>query len=586
MQLVKVWDKEIRLNSMLDEYIFGKTKYDSVISQQGILFTCDSFENNHYHFKSQVFNFETVRSEFVPGFNSPLVFYCADNCGFSENSKTLLEFFENAGKENSTLEEKNLAFDASYAVISVLTQCALEKTALPAIGGGGILLELDGQNTKILFMPESLFKTSSAALQKSEEAVQNGYWINSTLYDLPAICFERSVIAYKALTGRFPFTATELDERNADILDKRFLPLELSVQGIDTNLSNEIDRALKLTSSAVNLPGKKQKGKASEDLTPVPEFPLDLFYQSKNLSNIFNDGTKNQTEEFAKKAADFEKKQHSRVNAKRTIRRNTTKIIISAVVAVILVIIAVNTRNSRMKEYTPTGLTSTQVIEGFMRGVNDKDTALLQNFSKGKSAEAIQKTVTQIYVIDKQRTTYDGDHGFPPPQEWLLYLTDESQWSHSSVYGVTGLMIDGEKGNLGIELKTSADKPEILTKEDGKTLENKAIKNHEVNYFVIHTEGEDNMIYVEYCSDIFTTTYKKDRWIITDISSHTEKIPVNTAEFLSDWFETFRNTENDAAKSAELLSIKYPWLPDSKDISRTKEFIESDAEQIFRAMKF
>lgn len=578
MQLIKYENEEIRLNSMLDESAFAKTRYESVINQQGLLFTCDSYENHKYHFAYKSFSFDDIRSYDVENTDSPRVFYCGKIGGFDSNSKSLLEFFEQAGKADSTKEDKDKMFEASFVVVSIITQVAVQKLSLPRIGGGGIFINLAEDKTQVLFMPEVLFTSASAALPKIEDANNNGCWINSTLYDLPALCYARSVIAYKMLTGRFPFPNVNLDERNADILDKKFLPMELSVNGINPDLAMEINKGLTLITSAVNVPGKKQKGKTNEDLRPTADFPLESLYAVKSQKLE----SKLSAEEFEQKAESYTKSQSSKVATKRAIRRNTTKIILGTIAAIIFAIIMINVHNNNQKQFTSKGLTSTQVIQGYFHGVNTKDSLLMQNFSSGKSPQRMQKIVSQIYVLDKQRKVYDADNGYASPQNWIFFITDEAKLKRSGVYGATNLKIDGNRETMDISLKTLKDNPEPLKIEKDVVLKNGMKSVHQVEYFVLHSEGEDNIVQVDYSTDIFTLTYKKDRWIITDIENKSENVKINYVQFVRDYFEILKMTDGDRARTVNFLYGRYPWLPDGDAVQKEIDFQASEEAEFLK----
>jgi len=267
MSVVSITNEEIVLSSGMSEAAFGKTNYSSIITQSGIFY--DGAETS-------LWSFTDVKAQTVENRDDRIVFYTGKN-PFSSEAKTLLQYFEEAGQPDSSIESKHKMYAAGLAICTLLTKAAKENIELPKIGAGGILVELsENQPAKVLFLPQRLFEGSVAGLNQVEYANQNGCWLNTTIFDLPHLCFQRAVIAYKMLTGRFPFPNANLEERNADILDKKFLPIDLCVNGIDSFLATEINRALQLNSNVVNIPGKKQKGKASEDLTPTADFPLDL----------------------------------------------------------------------------------------------------------------------------------------------------------------------------------------------------------------------------------------------------------------------------------------------------------------------
>lgn len=553
MQLVKIEDKEIRLNSRLTETAFGKNDYSSLITQTGILAKCDSYSEGKYHFSFKNWNFESVKSFELENFSERFVFYCGKSTGFSKKAKTLTEFLESGNKDES--------FEAGFAIISLLTQAAKENVKLPLNGGGGILIELKGDKTSVLFLPENLFKYSVAGLPPADFASLYGNWLNQTIYDLPALCFFRGVIAYKILSNKFPYPNENQTERNADILDRNFLPMELTVNGIDKNLANEIDKSLKLNSNVVNIPGKKKKGKSSEDLTPSAEFPLELLYASKNQKTE----NKISEEEFAQKAENYLKNKKSQVLLKRRIRRNSTKIIIGGVVAVFVVIVTLNFVRTRQEEYISKGMTSVQTVQTFLNGINEKDTLTLSNITKGHEAQKVVDSVSQIYVAGKQREVYSKDNGFGDWVSWLFFSKDAESMNKAGLYAISLPKIDGRP----VELKNCAfmrnEKPEAVTQENGITLEDGAKSVHKAEYLLFHTEGEFNEIQMDSIVQIYTLTYKKNSWFITDIDFESEQLEFNSTAFKNDFLTALIRCDKNIVNAVEQLRISYDFLP-SKEI--------------------
>lgn len=548
MNLITLENSELRLTSNLDEYSFGKTNYSSIITQKGLLFDSKTSEFS-------MWSFSDVKSFSTEGRNDRIVFYCGEN-PLSDNAKTLLDYFN-----SDDSEEK---FRAVKVIVKLFTIAAKTELKLPSNGAGGILVDLQKDTEKVLFLPEDLYRNTVNGLSKEENLELQGGWINQTIYDLPALCFERAVIVYRLLTGRFPYANADLIERNADILDRRFLPLELCVNGIDSSLAKEVNKALKLNSNSVNIPGKKQKGKSSEDLIPTADFPEELLDAAWNLSKSQNKDDR----DFQEKAENWMKLRDSKINTKRTIRRNLAKIITVAIVTVVVAGLAVNLVKTNQDQYTTTGLTSTQTIQGFFMGVNIKSITLLSNFVKGKRPEKYVDVVSQIYVIDKQRKIYDKDNGYANPANWLLYSTTALKFANSSVYGVTQLKIDGKSYPMQVKLHKKNEKIEPLTKEGNVTLDKNSKSVHKVEYFLVHSEGENNGFVVEAVTDTFTLSYLKNRWVITDIDSQSEVLPVKSSNFKTDYINQIIINEGDVQKTVKQLSFEYIWLPSEYDIKK------------------
>ena len=571
MNLLTIENKELRLSSNLDEYSFGKTNYNSIVSEEGLLFDGKNFFN---------WSFEEVKSYPCQknGENQNLVFYCAKN-PLSAEARTLAEFLKEGGQKSCA---------ATLAVCRALTLAAQNGNGIPLTGAGGILVDLkDAENPEtagILFLPEKLFEYSVNSLSAEEALAERRGWINETVKALPALCFERAAIVYRLLSGNLPYSNPDPLERNADLLDQNFLPLELCVNGIDSELAAAVNKALKLNANAVSVPGKKRKGKTSEDLRPDPDFPLEKIAEAFKLSQSQSKDGNNQ--EFMEKVASYKKSRDSKIKTKRNIRRNSTAILVTIAAVIAVIIATVNTIKGRGDDYTSIGLTSTQTIQAFMKGVNAKDVSLLSEIADGKNPKAFTDTVSRIYVMHKQRLAYGSDNGFAYPSNWLFYITDASKYARSGIYGVTNVKVDGKPVETEVQLKKRNEKAAPITKEGNVTLENGSISVHKVEYYVLCTEGEEVDFTVEKCTDTFTLTYRKNRWILTDIENSGQMISVDCNEFKNDYFTAVQKFEGDVLQATDSLRSKYSWLPEKDALQREKEQIEYYQTHPYAALGF
>lgn len=559
-ELITISDGELRLTSNLDEYSFGKTNYDSIVTQEGLLFDGKNFTS---------WTFSDVKSFEDPDHKERIVFYCGKN-PLSSQAKTLAAFYKQDDEES---------LQAVKAVCQAYQIAAKSKLEFPIMGAGGILVDLSKNETKILFLPQGLYKNTVSGLSASDYYEEEGAWINQTIYNLPAICFERAVFVYKLLTGSFPYANIDQIERNADILDQNFLPLEMAIDGIDLQLAKEVNKALKLNSNVVNIPGKKKKGKNSEDLKPNPDFPMELLDQAWKLSKEQKAKTKNT--DFEEKAQSYMKRKKSQIRTKRRIRRNTAKIGVGIALAIVLATIISNTIKTNQGQYYTKGLTSTQTIQAFFMGINAKDVTMISNFVKGKKPQNYVDMVSQIYVLSKQRKIYDKDNGFASPENWLLFSTNAEKYDMSGLYGVTQLKIDGTAYPINVKVYKKNQKPEAVTQEGDILLKDKDQSVRKVEYYLLHSEGENFNIVVEKITDIFTLTYKKDRWIITDISSTSESVRVNPLVFKNDYLNQLILTNGDVIKAVDQLRLSYDWLPGKTELEMEKELMEWNLTHIY-----
>ena len=60
--VVSIIDGELRLCSGLGEYAFGKTNYNSIVTQKGLLAQCDSKPDEPLHFSFTPWTFGDIKS--------------------------------------------------------------------------------------------------------------------------------------------------------------------------------------------------------------------------------------------------------------------------------------------------------------------------------------------------------------------------------------------------------------------------------------------------------------------------------------------------------------------------------------------
>ena len=213
------------------------------------------------------------------------------------------------------------------------------------------------------------------------------------------------------------------------------------------------------------------------------------------------------------------------------------------------------------ENYTSKGLTSTQTLEGFYWGINNKDTVVVGDFSRGKEMRGYSDSISQIYVISKQRQSYYQDQGFQTMEEWLFWSTTPEKEAKTGIYGITNLVIDGEPSDLDVKMYKNKDKPLPITEEKGIKLEKGSKSLHRAQYYLVYTEGEYNDIFVKYIEETATLTYKNERWYVTDIDTEETPLRINSQEFKQEYFDMLQKNNTNIINTTEKLRFRYPWLP-------------------------
>jgi hypothetical protein len=555
MELVTIDSKKILLNSRMEELSFSKTNYDSVVTQSGLLAVSKNSPDGKYDFTFSEWRFNDVLALETEGHKNRVVHYSGTN-PLSSKAKTFL-----------TIAEGNDYFDAGFAICSMLTQAALEKVNVPLVGAGGIIVDISKTETRLLFIPEDLYKFSAGGLSDAEFTRIQAQWLNLTIYDLPAVCFMRAVIAYKIITGKMPYTATDPLERNADLLDHKFTPVNYIINGINKELSYAINKALKLNANVVKEPGKKKKGKDVEDLTPTPEFPLELLKDSK----IISDKEKLPEEEFSVSVQNFKKRQASRIKFRRFLRRNKVAIIVGILAIVVGIFIGINTYSSNMDHYTAKGQTAKEVFQIYCMSINSKDSILMDDVSKGKTVEKQNDAVSSVFVIGKMRQQYGVDSGYEDPSEWFLSVSGNESYFLHSVYGITNLYIDGEYCDMNINIKKKIDKPEPVKFEDGKEVKDGDVKTLNIEYDLLYTNPDEFEILITHIKGKTELTFHKDQWYVSDLDFNEDASVITAEEYLTEFNKAFAENEKDHFKTADALRKIYPWIPSVSNLKRAQE---------------
>jgi hypothetical protein len=563
--------EEIKLDSGLSEYAFGKTNFSTLITETGFIAQTDGTLTDASSFTFSKWKFDEIKT--IGAGERAHVYFCGSN--FS--GKALTEIFAEADNGADEKSRYTAAY-ASFAVTLALKQAVQEQLLSGNIGAGGIYIDC-AETVRILFIPPVLFDSICGCYGAERYAELQGVWCSKALSadEAAGAAFTRAVIAYRALSGYLPYAAPDETARNADELDRKYVRIEHAVNGISVELAQAIDRTLELPFAA-------QQKKAPRQL-PVQDIPACILYKELGLGGA--DGKLIQVarpkalpeDEFKTKVTAYYKSKDQKVKAKRTFRRNTALITGGVIAAAVIAAVAAGQHKQNGSKPTSQGLTSTQTVEAFYKGIHTQDVELLGNISKGKDAGRYSNSVSQIYVISKTRNMYDYSNSIVTPESWLYYQAGEETIQKRSIYGITSFMLDGISSSLLITVPSRNMNPPPITIEGSTTLTNGCTAVHKADFYVIHTEGENNDIYAEHHIDTVTLTYKKNRWIITGINPDVTEIPVDSDQFKNDFMKECNAVKGDPVQALSLLKSKYNWLPDASvmkdEVDRQKKLLAS-----------
>lgn len=449
--------------------------------------------------------------------------------------------------ENDSDENKTRARGVAAAVCSAIEGARAQKINLEHNGGEGIFISSDC--TKIIFLPEVFFTTAASSLGDEMFSDMQGLYVNANLTKDDSLAFTQAVIAYRMLAHQFPFPSKNTKERSEDILDANFKPLELLVPQADKQLAKTIDSALSL------VPRQKKSSQK-----PAALFPAEAFVKTMTEEPALCDLTT---------SAEYAKKENS-VKRHRWFRRHRTALTTAFAVTAVAVFILGTYFDSQMEKPTTRGLTSQQTVEMHYGAANRLDIESAQNSTAGGEMKARVNILSNIYVSTKTRALYDAKLTCLTPAKWFCY-----NQTTFNIFGLTDFKINGQQATLYTKGTERKHAPKAITQENNIPLKNGDIKTYAVSFYMLRTEGSDEM-FVTKIDETVNLVFKKNRWLIKSTDTVQEENKISKTEFYTDYSKAMKDSSDNAKKAAELLRTKYEWVPSQSELEEAAADIEQN----------
>lgn len=556
-------DSKIFLNTAVSPLSFSKARQGERISEKGII---AERTGNGWSFQPWSFTGTISSNEILPT-QTETVFLSGDFSTFT----TLKDQFSALTRDNSTFQ-KAKTIQAAALVVSSIQEALKQGTKLPINGAGGILISTD--KTKILYLPEDLFNTSVSCFGEKIYSQEKGFFINENLQYSQALIFEQALICYAALAETLPFLQENTKLRNEDQKDSNFIPLKHKVWALNQVLSSYIDKSLRLRPDTTRnsfhkieesalLPLKlfyKEAGLTEEGLLPPDETLLPVIRKS-NISQ----------EQFSTKAEKYQTSFQKKLSIKRHFRHNKTKygtITLGVIIAIAAIVIHSNNIN---RQPTTIGLTSTQTIESFYSAMNTLDITQASSCVKGKEPSRLVDILSNYYVASQSRAAYEVSVQTISPSEWLNFNNDGKY----QIFGLSQFYIDGAKSSIFYKAKAKKDCDTIITEENDQTLQEGSSITHSVEYYLISDISENNMD-IQRHKDLVTLTYKKNRWVITNIKQDAEALTANFDELYQAYLDCYEKTSGNNLEYSRILSEKFPWIPTTSEILEAHNYMQKN----------
>ena len=536
--LVKIEDDVIQLSSSLKEANFGRTDLGNSIDEKGYVITVN--DDLSIGCEEWTFTNTKIGSDGIVYFEGKTPFHFTGSTLFN-----LLEQNDDAAKKAKK--------DSMLAITYLLKE---EK----AFGGAmGILYSEEDGKGRIIALPANLFER--CARNSSEYGQNQGIFVNRSLSGFKAGLFTRSVIAYKALSGVYPFTQTDLEKRQNDITDFNFVPLQYMVSGIDSELADSINAGLKTVNPVKERRTKKlnTEDKAliqiEQNLNKAKSFSVKAFVEQLQKATSTADA------EFNRKRDEFIRKQKRQIGAKRFLRRNKNRIIGTAAALVIALNVIYSFNKSNGLLATSLGLTAEETARTFYTGIHKSDVPLLQEIAKGSKMKNVINITAGFYVTNRQRVIMDEKEGTLSPVEFLQKKGDTDYWQ----YGITDLTLDGTPYPAVFDYPRRNDKKAPLKSEKGEKLVKGQTKQIEASYNLVHYDGA-NVIAVNKVTETLTLRWNGRRWIVRGVEGKSKNSLWKVKSYKADITLALQESGGDLVKACDILRQKYDFIPRADEL--------------------
>lgn len=540
-------DGRLFLSSFLSENLFGRTDFGQFTSEKGILSETDC--TGHIEFADWTFT-ETVID------NGTVCF-----CGKSDKMTCLYDEF---------------SIENAFCVLKVI-DCLIEKakmsqTEIPFLpGAAGIFIQNDktAGKTKVLFLPGNLFEKCVSS--SKEYGIIQGIFNHKGLSGIESLLFLRGVIAYKAVTGNFPFYENNLEKRQADFVDENFIPVEYEINGIKEETAGFINDSLKVKAEKHAVPGEKRfkdekfETKRKLLLENAFQFNADMILPENLFSN---QNLKIDDEVFLEKKAKFLKKQKKNLLISRFFKRNRNQIFTGVIIFAVTLSCIFSFNRENRKLATSTGLTSLETTKTLYTAVHKADVTVIQEIAKGKKIKGLKEKVSGFYVTNKQREAANEKEGTFTPAQWLFFKGNTQFWQ----YGITNLKIDGMEEIPDFNYPRRKDKKQPILEEDGRKLKKGDKAIHTADYYLVHYDGP-GVIAVYPVEETITLEWNGKRWIVREIKGKTRANSYREKTYREDYLNALEKTGGSVRLAADILRQKYPFVPGENELASETEYL-------------
>lgn len=463
-----------------------------------------------------------------------------------------------------------MALSAYFRAVDFLR--ARKGADIVSVGAGGVIVRAEEslRDADVLFINGELFEICAQNHRKLYASVQ-GKYLRKGLEFPSSLLFTRAVVAYKALTGSFPFDGEDTTRRQEDILDHNFAPLRLWAPALDPGLSGSIEAALRLPVETKILAGRRSlsDGRAESErrriLKKAMAFDTDSFARELGSPIPASDD-----ERMAEERRRFMSRKAALLSVKRFFRRNKSRLLASlaALLFASWFVSGILRENARL--VTTRGLSSLQCANALYTMIHRMDAPNLKEIISGKETKDLLVKVSSYFVGARQRLEISPDNGTLSPARWFFYKRESKSW----MFGITNLRIDGESLAIERDYKTRGDNPPPVQEEDGKPLSKGDEVTRSASYCLIRQA--ERRFYIERISDTVTLRWSGKQWKVVRVEGRSRTETVKSDDFIEEFHSLMEENAAAPSPAREVLAVmreRYDWLPDERDMRDAAEFL-------------
>ena len=496
---------------------------------------------------------------------------------------SLLELLcdKNSSEKNSNTSIISILKEVFRGMELVLQQ----KPEFQLFGPAQILVEKekDSAETRLLFLPPTLFKRAIESRSVQEQGQLLGCYCNPQLQGTEAMAFSQGVYLYKGLSGQLPFPQREEELRWADYRDKNFMPLEFLVPGLPSQVTDAVNNNLQLGTS---LTAKKKNTLQDKimDKKAAPRKPVLLHsIVAAEEPNLLNLSTQTESTEFIQRRESYQQQQEKELHRKRFIKKYSTWIKVALAVVAVGIAACISGIKDWRNEFVSTGLSPAQVCGVLYTALDEQNLVMAKAMCTGSETKEFQDRLSNFFIANRMRTGMDPTALAVTPSQWVQYLAQQATQESSSpfqqreiwIYGVTNFHLEipqlSEKAlsQLPVYPPLRKDKLRLVEGKEGEKLQAVA------TYSLVYSDGLDSL-QVEHHRDSLTLEYKKQSWQVVSVEQEFNNEMIERSQIEKDFTQLLKelqqeNEENKLLQenpekqllpenATKQLLQAYPWL--------------------------